>query len=68
MKSDFKPSTEQQGWLATAGLEALAREFPEDIAVALESAARMRAALPELADPRAEPWPPMRMRDLQCID
>ena len=46
----------------SAGLELAVKQFPEDIAVAAQSAANARAAMPALDDPAAEPWPPMRMR------
>ena len=42
-----------------AGLEKALAEFPDDVAAAEQasgSVARMKAP----ADPRAEPWPPMR--------
>lgn len=46
-----------------AGLELAAERFPEDIAVAAQSAANARSSMPALDDPAAEPWPPMRVRN-----
>ena len=46
----------------TAGLELAVKQFPQDIAVAAQSAANARSSMPALDDPAAEPWPPMRMR------
>jgi hypothetical protein len=47
-----------------AGLEQAATQFPEDVLVAMRSAAQARASLAQLApaDGTTEPWPPMRMR------
>ena len=43
-----------------AGLEKALREFPEDVAAAAEQASGSAAKISAPADPRAEPWPPMR--------
>ncbi|MEI2414561.1 amidase [Orrella sp. JC864] len=45
-----------------AGLAQVARAFPEDLALAAQAVAQARQAWPADADPLAEPWPPMRMR------
>ena len=45
-----------------AGLDKAVKQFPEDVAVAAQSAANARSAVPALDDVTAEPWPPMRMR------
>lgn len=45
------------------GLSKAAQQFPQDVAVAIKSAEQTRAALGELDDVAAEPWPPMRVRD-----
>ena len=45
-----------------AGLDKAVKQFPEDVAVAAQSAANARGAMPALDDVAAEPWPPMRMR------
>jgi len=44
-----------------AGLEKALAEFPDDVAAAAEQASNSRATLKPAADPRAEPWPPMRV-------
>ena len=46
----------------TAGLHKAAKQFPDDVAVAVQTAAQARSAMPALDDVAAEPWPPMRMR------
>jgi hypothetical protein len=43
-----------------AGLEKALAEFPEDVAAAVEQAGGAVARMKAPADPRAEPWPPMR--------
>jgi len=43
-----------------AGLEKALAEFPKDVAAAAEQASRSVERLKAPADPRAEPWPPMR--------
>ena len=45
-----------------AGLDKAAKQFPDDVAVAVQTAAQARSAMPALDDIAAEPWPPMRMR------
>lgn len=43
-----------------AGLAKALAEFPEDVAVAARQAESAVAKVKKCADPRAEPWPPMR--------
>jgi hypothetical protein len=43
-----------------AGLEKALAEFSEDVAAAAEQASGSVARMKTPADPRAEPWPPMR--------
>lgn len=43
-----------------AGLDKALAEFPEDIAAAAAQAGGSVAKLKAPAEPRAEPWPPMR--------
>jgi hypothetical protein len=43
-----------------AGLDKALAEFPEDVAAAAEQANGAAAKIKVPADPRAEPWPPMR--------
>jgi hypothetical protein len=44
-----------------AGLDKALAEFPEDVAAAAEQASGAVARMKAPADPRAEPWPPMRI-------
>jgi hypothetical protein len=44
-----------------AGLDKALMEFPEDVAAAAEQATSAVAKIKTPADPRAEPWPPMRV-------
>jgi hypothetical protein len=44
-----------------AGLEKALAEFPEDVAAAAEQASGAVSKLKVPSDPRAEPWPPMRI-------
>ncbi|HWB52458.1 MAG TPA: hypothetical protein VG651_25365 [Stellaceae bacterium] len=43
-----------------AGLDKALAEFPDDVTAAAVSAARAAARMQAPAEPRAEPWPPMR--------
>jgi hypothetical protein len=43
-----------------AGLDKALTEFREDVAAAAEQASASLERLRAPADPRAEPWPPMR--------
>jgi hypothetical protein len=45
-----------------AGLDKALALFPEDVAAAAEQASAGAAKLKMPSDPRAEPWPPMRVR------
>jgi hypothetical protein len=44
-----------------AGLDKALAEFPEDVAAAAEQASSAVAKMRAPTDPRAEPWPPMRV-------
>lgn len=46
-----------------AGLDKAVMQFPQDVTVAAETAARARAALCAPDNAMAEPWPPMRIRN-----
>ena len=46
-----------------AGLDKALAEFPEDVAAAASQAAGAAQNIKVPADPRAEPWPPMRVGD-----
>ena len=43
-----------------AGLEKALAEFPDDVAAAAAQAGSVVERMKAPADPRAEPWPPMR--------
>jgi hypothetical protein len=43
-----------------AGLEKALAEFPDDVTAAAEQAGSVVLRMKAPADPRAEPWPPMR--------
>jgi hypothetical protein len=43
-----------------AGLARALAEFPDDVAVAAKQAADVAQKIKRPADPRAEPWPPMK--------
>jgi len=44
-----------------AGLDKALERFPEDVRAAAEQASSAVTKLRAPADPRAEPWPPMRV-------
>ena len=44
-----------------AGLDKALAEFPEDVAAAAEQAGGAVAKMRAPTNPRAEPWPPMRV-------
>jgi hypothetical protein len=44
-----------------AGLDKALREFPDDVAAAATQASGSVARMKAPTDPRAEPWPPMRV-------
>ena len=46
-----------------AGLDKALAEFPDDVAAAAKQAASVEDKIKAPADPRAEPWPPMRAGD-----
>jgi hypothetical protein len=46
-----------------AGLDKALAEFPDDVAAAAKQAASVADKIKAPADPRAEPWPPMRAGD-----
>ena len=48
-----------------AGLDKALKQFPEDVAVAAQSAASTRSAAGALDQFAAEPWPPMKVRSAQ---
>ncbi len=46
-----------------AGLARAAKQFPQDIAAAVQAAQSARSAAGAIDQVAAEPWPPMRVRD-----
>lgn len=46
-----------------AGLDKALADFPQDVAAAAAQAGGAREKMKAPADPRAEPWPPMRAGD-----
>jgi hypothetical protein len=46
-----------------AGLDKALAEFPDDVEAAARQAANVADGIKAPADPRAEPWPPMRPGD-----
>jgi len=46
-----------------AGLDKALAQFPDDVAAAAKQAASVTDKIKAPADPRAEPWPPMRAGD-----
>jgi hypothetical protein len=46
-----------------AGLDKALAEFPDDVEAAAKQAASVADKIKAPADPRAEPWPPMRAGD-----
>ena len=46
-----------------AGLQKALAEFPDDVEAAARQAASAVEKMKAPADPRAEPWPPMRAGD-----
>lgn len=44
----------------SAGLTKALADFPEDVTVAAKQAADVAHKIKRPADPRAEPWPPMK--------
>jgi hypothetical protein len=63
-QNSLEPELEARALIRQAGLDQAAMQFPEDVAVAMKTAAQARGALSALAPDNvaAEPWPPMRMR------
>ena len=46
-----------------AGLQKALAEFPEDVAAAAAQAENISGLIKPPADPRSEPWPPMKAGD-----
>ena len=46
-----------------AGLQKAMAEFPDDVAAAAAQARNISERIKTPADPRAEPWPPMKPGD-----
>ena len=61
-KKSPEPTVDVSALARAAGLDKAFKQFPDDIAAAVQAAANARNAMPALDDVAAEPWPPMRMR------
>ena len=61
-KKAIEPGLDAGTLVRAAGLDETFKQFPDDIAAAVQAAANARNAMPALDDVAAEPWPPMRMR------
>jgi len=59
-KTVLKPDVDMLA--RAAGLDKALKQFPEDVALAAQSAASARSAAGELDQVAAEPWPPMQVR------
>ena len=59
----IEPKVDVSALARAAGLDEAFKQFPDDIAAAVQAAANARNAMPALDDVAAEPWPPMRMRN-----
>jgi hypothetical protein len=59
-KTVLKPDVDMLA--RAAGLDKALKQFPEDVAIAAQSAAMARSASGELNLVAAEPWPPMQVR------
>ena len=62
-KTVLKPDVDMLA--RAAGLDKAFKQFPEDVAIAEQSAASARKAAGELNLVAAEPWPPMQSRDVK---
>ena len=62
-KTVLKPDVDMLA--RAAGLDKALKQFPEDVALAAQSAASARSAAGELDQVAAEPWPPMQVRDVK---
>jgi hypothetical protein len=60
-----EPKSDVQTLARAAGLDKALKQFSEDVAFAVLSAASARSAAGELNLVAAEPWPPMRVRSVK---
>ena len=59
------PAPDVNALARAAGFEKRVKQFPEDVAVAAQTAASARNAAGEFDLVAAEPWPPMQVRDVK---
>jgi hypothetical protein len=62
VKKAIEPALDANALARAAGLGKAVKQFPDDVAVAAQSAASTRSAAGALDLAAAEPWPPMRVR------
>ena len=65
VKKTSAPAPDVNALARAAGLANAAKQFPPDIALAAQAAASARSAAGALDLVAAEPWPPMRVRDVK---
>ncbi len=66
MKSkNIEPKADVDALARAAGLDKALKQFPQDVAVAARSAELTRGAAGALNLAAAEPWPPMRVREVK---
>ena len=64
VKKNTVPQPDVDALALAAGLHKAVKQFPQDVVVAAQAAASARNAAGELNLVAAEPWPPMRARDV----
>ena len=62
-KKPSEPALDVNAVARAAGLIKAVRDFPDDIAIAAQSAESARGAAGKLDQTAAEPWPPMQVRN-----
>lgn len=62
-KQKSAPAPDVNAIALAAGLTKAVRQFPDDVAMAAQSAESARSAAGALDLVAAEPWPPMQVRD-----
>lgn len=64
-KNAVKPEFDAFAVAREAGLDKAVSQFPDDVVAAAQAAVQDRNDLPALDDVTAEPWPPMRTRNVR---
>jgi hypothetical protein len=65
VKKNGAPALDVNAHALAAGLAKALKDFPDDVAVAAQSAESSRNAAGALELVNAEPWPPMQTRDVK---